>query len=148
VVDPVSLTIALVALGVSVYTAVQNYKQARASSVQAEELKKLRHERERPLVEVSAELVGAEARLVVANAGLDPVDRVEVELSAVKDDVRTRRLPDTQSWANGHLGRHQGARTSISLAGLDAGQIAVVIVKAAQGQAEWEWQAYVPVPPS
>lgn len=109
-VDPISLAVAGGALAVSAYTAAQNRKQARASGLQAEELRKLRHERERPLVEVSAELVGVEARLVVTNAGLDPVDRVEIELSAVKDDVRTRRLADMQSSATGQLGRRTRGR--------------------------------------
>ena len=145
-VEPVSTTIAAVALAVSAYAAEQNRKQARVMEVQAKALSDLQYEGERPPVEVSAERIGTEVRLVVTNAGLDPVDSVDVRLVAVKDNVRTRSL-DTQLWNGGPLAGFQSARTSISLAGLDAGQVAVGAVRTTRGAEQWPWkEAYVPIP--
>jgi hypothetical protein len=152
VVEPISTAIAALALIVSALAVIYTRRQARAAQVQADELRELQHERKRPRIEVSAEPIGVEIRLAVTNAGFDPVDSVEVELSAVKNDgtqtARTRALADTQSWRSGPLGRFQGARTSVSLAELDGGQIAVFIMRAKRENLRWEWFAEVPVPAS
>lgn len=106
-VEPISTAIAALALIVSALAVIYTRRQARAAQVQADELRELQHERKRPRIEVSAEPIGVEIRLAVTNAGFDPVDSVEVELSAVKNDgtqtARTRALADTavmEKWAS------------------------------------------------
>jgi hypothetical protein len=152
VVEPISTAIAALALIVSTLAAIYSRRQALAAQVQAKELRDLQHKRERPRIEVSAESIGTGVFLAVTNADLYPVDSAEVELSAVRNDgahtTRTKALADTQSWTSGSLGRFQGARTSVSLAGLNGGQIAVVVMKAKRGNLHWEWLAEVPVPSS
>jgi hypothetical protein len=103
--------IAGLALLVSVIALFYARKQAQAAKVLTDDVKRLRHERARPRIEISAEQLGDEVRLVATNEELDAVDSVEVQLTAVKNDpprdARLRLLPAIQTWSGG---RSPGSR--------------------------------------
>jgi hypothetical protein len=125
-------------------------RETLATEAHAEEVARLQHERERPRLLATAEMHGSEPCLVITNAGLPVVERIQAQLRATKDDnngnAKVRSLPETQTWNLASLDRFQGARTSIGLGTITAGHTALVVLTASRGAQTWEWIAEVPVP--